>query len=73
MSELQEMPLALLVTIAVVLMLQGSWLFHNARARGRGRQAWFWGLWGMTGFPTPVLVYWWFVMLPDRRRTKGKN
>jgi hypothetical protein len=71
-NELQKAPLWLWICIAAVLMLQGMWLFRNAQGRGKGRMAWFWGIWGLTGIPTPALCYLLFVVLPDRRKAGRK-
>ncbi|WP_375104001.1 hypothetical protein ACDZ28_03440 [Paenibacillus sp. RS8] len=68
MNELQDVPLWLWILIAVLLMLQGTFLFRDARRRGR--KAWFWGLWAITTVPSPVLVYILVVILPERRRRK---
>lgn len=72
MKELQDIPFVVWVCLAAVLLLQGSLLFRNAQKRGKGRMAWFWGLWGLTGAPTPSVCYLLFVVLPDRRRAKRK-
>ncbi|OMD38349.1 hypothetical protein [Paenibacillus odorifer] len=68
MNELQDVPLWLWLLIAVLLMLQGTFLFRDARRRGR--KAWFWGLWAITTVPSPTLVYLLVVILPERRRRK---
>jgi hypothetical protein len=72
-KELQEVPYWLWACIAAVLLVQGTWLFRDARKRNKGRMAWFWGLWGLTGAPSPILVYLLVVILPDRWRTKRKR
>ncbi|HEY4430535.1 MAG TPA: hypothetical protein VGN87_05795 [Paenibacillus sp.] len=68
MNELQDVPLWAWLLIAVLLMLQGTLLFRDARRRGR--KAWFWGLWAITTVPSPALVYLFVVILPERRRRK---
>jgi hypothetical protein len=68
MNELRDVPLWLWVVIAVCLLLQGNLLFRDARKRGK--KAWFWGLWGITGVPTPTIIYLLFVILPDSRRRR---
>ncbi|CAH1222386.1 MULTISPECIES: hypothetical protein [Paenibacillus] len=73
MKELQDVPYWLWACIAAVLLLQGTWLFRDARKRDKGRMAWFWGLWGLTGAPTPIIVYLLVVILPDRWRTGQKR
>jgi hypothetical protein len=72
-KELQDVPYWLWACIAAVLLLQGTWLFRDARKRDKGRMAWFWGLWGLTGAPTPIIVYLLVVILPDRWRTGQKR
>ncbi|WP_440112621.1 sigmaY antisigma factor component [Paenibacillus sp. QZ-Y1] len=57
-----------LVVIAVLLLIQGTWIFQDARRRGHF--PWIWGLWGITGFPTPLVIYWFVVIRSDRRLSK---
>lgn len=73
MKELQEVPYWLWACMAAVLLLQGTWLFRDARKRDKGKMAWFWGLWGLTGAPTPIIVYLLVVVLPERRRAGQKR
>ncbi|MCG7385802.1 sigmaY antisigma factor component [Paenibacillus sp. ACRRY] len=56
-----------MILIAILLFVQGTWIFQDARKRGRF--PWLWGLWGITGFPTPLIVYWFVVIRSGRRRT----
>ncbi|NUU75555.1 hypothetical protein HP552_09960 [Paenibacillus xylanilyticus] len=56
-----------LILIAIVLFVQGTWIFQDARKRGRF--PWLWGLWGITGFPTPLIVYWLVVVRSERKRS----
>lgn len=72
MKELQEAPFWLWILVPAILMLQGTWLFRNAQGRGKGKMAWFWGIWGLTGAPTPAVCYLLFVILPDRRKARKK-
>ncbi len=46
--------------LVLLLGAQGTWLFLDARKRGA--RAWFWGLWGLIQFPTPLVLYWLFVI-----------
>ncbi|MEK3879999.1 MULTISPECIES: hypothetical protein [unclassified Paenibacillus] len=74
MKELQEIPVWIWIILAAVLLLQGTWLFRDARDRGQGMKAWFWGIWGLTGAPSPAVCYLLFVVLPDKRKRKaGRN
>lgn len=68
MKELHDVPYWLWAVIAAILLVQGTWMFRDARRRDKGRAAWFWGLWGMTGSPTPLIVYLLFIVLPQRRK-----
>lgn len=70
MSELREVPVWLWICIAAVLLVQGIWLFLAEQQRGKGRRAWFWGIWGLTGFPSPAVCYLLFVVWPEARRRK---
>lgn len=61
-----ELPLAAWFGIAVLLLVQGTWLFLDARKRLR--YPWFWGIWGLTGFPTPLIVYLIVRQIVEKRR-----
>lgn len=52
------------VALGLALLTQGTWLFLDARKRGA--RAWFWGLIGLIQVPTPLVLYWFFVI---RRKT----
>lgn len=66
--SLNEIPLILLILIASVLLVQGTWIFRDARRRGRF--PWLWGLWGFINFPLPLIVYWFVAVRADRRPPK---
>lgn len=66
MNELKELPLWFFVIIVPILLLQGTWMFIDASKRGKWR--WFWGIWGLMNVPTPILIYLFFVRLPDERK-----
>lgn len=53
---MQSLQVWVFVALALVLLGQSTFLFVDARKRGRF--PWLWGLWGLTQFPTPLLVYW---------------
>lgn len=42
--------------VAVVMLAQGIFIFQDAQKRGA--KAWLWGLYGLTSFPTALIVYW---------------
>ncbi|MFD2615670.1 sigmaY antisigma factor component [Paenibacillus gansuensis] len=54
------------VLLALLLMLQSTWLFVDARRRGK--LPWFWGLWGLIQFPMPILFYLIFVWRKARKQ-----
>ncbi|OAB30981.1 sigmaY antisigma factor component [Paenibacillus macquariensis subsp. defensor] len=64
--ELKGVPIWLIVTLLPILLVQGTWLFLDAGKRGKYR--WLWGLWGLTSTPTPLLIYLFFVWLPNERK-----
>ncbi|MGF7048353.1 hypothetical protein J2T13_002860 [Paenibacillus sp. DS2015] len=66
MTELKEIPVWLIVTIVPILLFQSTWMFLDAGKRGKWR--WLWGLWGLVQIPIPLLLYLFFVRLPDERK-----
>lgn len=66
--SLEEIPLVWLILLAIVLLVQGTWIFRDARRRGRF--PWLWGLWGITSFPMPLIIYWFVAVRADRRPPK---
>ncbi|NLC52720.1 MAG: sigmaY antisigma factor component [Firmicutes bacterium] len=48
--------------IAVLLLTQALWIFHDARKRGEN--AWLWGLLGLLNVPSSLIVY----LLVTRRK-----
>lgn len=67
--SLDEISPLWLMLIGILLLLQGTWIFQDARKRGRF--PWLWGLWGITGFPTPLIIYW-FVVIRSQHEPGGK-
>ncbi|TVX95458.1 hypothetical protein [Cohnella terricola] len=55
MNELAKVDWRLWLGIGILLFAQSTGLFLHARSRGR--KAWFWGLWGLTHFPSPLMTY----------------
>lgn len=53
---IDQLPIWMWIVLITVLLGQGTWLFHDARKKDRNR--WFWGIWGLVQFPTPLFVYW---------------
>lgn len=68
-NELREAPVWVLILAAVLVIAQGSWLFISARRRGLGRMAWFWGIWGSTSMPLPLVLFWFIVIRPSHKKS----
>ncbi|MTI47498.1 zinc ribbon domain-containing protein [Sporosalibacterium faouarense] len=54
-EKLQEVPLIIWILLAVVLLIQGSWIFYDASKRGENK--WLWGLFGILNTPSNLIVY----------------
>lgn len=54
-----EIPWFMWLIIPPILLVQGTWLFLDARERDSF--PWFWGIWGMISFPLPIILYFIFV------------
>lgn len=68
--SLDEISPIWLILLGIFLLVQGTWIFQDARRRGRF--PWLWGLWGITGFPTPLIIYW-FVVIRSQRKPGQRN
>ncbi|SDO00851.1 hypothetical protein SAMN04487897_10757 [Paenibacillus sp. yr247] len=55
-----QLPLWAWIGIALILLVQSTWLFVDARKRSV-RYPWFWGIWGIIQTPIPFIVYWFAV------------
>ncbi|MGN1385295.1 MAG: transcriptional regulator [Bacillus sp. (in: firmicutes)] len=56
----------LYVLIAAALLTQGTLIFMSAKKRGAN--AWFWGLLGLLNIPSGAILYYLFVIWPEKRR-----
>ena len=56
------------ILVAILLLTQGSWLFRDAQKRGAN--PWFWGIYGLTSFPTPYVLYWLLVIRKQNKLQK---
>jgi hypothetical protein len=52
--------------IAIILITQSTLIFLSARKRGRN--AWFWGFIGLLNVPSSALLYYLFVIYPDKKK-----
>ncbi len=68
MNEMNESSIWIIIAAVVLVLVQGTWLFLDARKRGLGKMAWFWGIWGSTTSPTPLIFYWIFFIRKNRRK-----
>ncbi|MCX8131915.1 MAG: sigmaY antisigma factor component [Clostridia bacterium] len=55
----QEISLPGWIALAVILFTQSIWLFTDGQKRSA--KYWFWGIWGLTTFPMPTILYLIFV------------
>ncbi|MCC3355391.1 sigmaY antisigma factor component [Bacillus sp. REN16] len=45
----------LFIVVVIIVLIQGLWLFLDARKRGHNY--WFWGIWGLIQTPLPLILY----------------
>ncbi|MEH7381532.1 sigmaY antisigma factor component [Bacillus sp. JJ1533] len=45
----------LFLVVVIIVLIQGLWLFLDARKRGHNY--WFWGIWGLIQTPLPLIFY----------------
>lgn len=63
--SISDVPIYVWILVFTLLLAQSTWLFIDAGRRGRSR--WFWGIWGLLHFPTPLLVYYvWYKWIKKR-------
>ncbi|SDD67093.1 hypothetical protein SAMN05421663_11732 [Terribacillus halophilus] len=56
----------ILILVIPLLLVQGIWLYIDAKKRGT--YAWAWGILGLIQFPSPLLLYYLFIIRRDKRR-----
>lgn len=54
MSERQS--IILLICIIPVLLIQGLWIFKDAKKRGE-KYYWLWGIFGLLNIPSNIITY----------------
>ena len=62
-------PIWLVVIALIFVFCQGVCIFRDAQKRGR--YPWLWGLWGISNFPTPLIIYYFAVVRRDKRGRKN--
>ena len=53
--DLTEIPVILWVLLGTILLLQGSWMFYDAKKRNE--YPWIWGIFGLLNTPGNLLIY----------------
>lgn len=56
----------LFLVVVIIVLIQGLWLFLDARKRGHNY--WFWGIWGLIQTPLPLIFYFIFARKIYRRK-----
>jgi len=68
--NLQDYPLSIqiiiCILIGVALLTQSTLIFLSAKKRGAN--AWFWGLVGLLNIPSGTILYYLFVIWPEKRK-----
>ncbi|WP_106766961.1 hypothetical protein [Paenibacillus faecalis] len=72
-NPIETTPVWVLVGMTILVLCQGVWLFIDSKKRGLGKMSWFWGIWGSTTMPLPLLLYWLIVIRPRRKNTKSHD
>ncbi|WP_230203572.1 transcriptional regulator [Bacillus massiliigorillae] len=54
------------IVLATLMLTQGTIIFLSARKRGKN--AWFWGFIGLLNIPSSFLLYYFFVIYPERKK-----
>lgn len=55
MTELSSIHPVLWVGLAIILLIQSSWIFYDASRRGENK--WLWGLFGLLNTPGNLIIY----------------
>lgn len=58
---------AILISVAVILISQGSWMFYDAAKRNENK--WLWGFFGLIHFPSSIIIYLLVTRRLNRRMT----
>lgn len=66
---LNNPPVWFILIVVLLVFCQGVWMFRHAQRRGRF--PWFWGIWGISSFPLPLIVYYFAVIRKDRKEIKN--
>ncbi|MGM9927420.1 MAG: transcriptional regulator [Bacillus sp. (in: firmicutes)] len=56
------------VSIAALLLMQSTLIFISARKKGVN--AWFWGLIGLLNVPSGAILYYLFVIIPEKKKER---
>lgn len=56
MKILNQHQMLLLILLIPILLLQGAWIFYDARKR-KEKYYWLWGLFGLLNVPSSLIIY----------------
>lgn len=62
----------ILIIIAPLLLLQGAWIFRDAKKRGE-KNYWLWGFFGILHLPDCLIIYLLVTRIIFPRRKKRKK
>lgn len=63
-----HMQIVFWVVITTILLCQSIFIFLSARKREKN--AWFWGFIGLLNFPTGMILYYFCVVYPDKKKER---
>lgn len=56
MKMLTQQEMLLLILLIPILLVQGTWIFYDARKR-KEKYYWLWGLFGLLNVPSSLIIY----------------
>jgi hypothetical protein len=56
MGELSTATIILIIVAIPLLLIQGAWIFRDAKKRGE-KYYWLWGLFGLMNVPQSLIIY----------------
>ncbi|MBG9782590.1 sigmaY antisigma factor component [Shouchella lehensis] len=64
LRTLTNIPLWAWIILGILLLSQSIYLYFKSQQNGQMK--WFWGIWGVTHFPMPLVVYfiWTYLFKP---------
>lgn len=65
-ADLYGIPVYGWILVACLVLPQGIFLFRDAQKHGEN--PWLWGIWGLTTFPLPIVLYLIFIRKIFKKR-----